>query len=190
MKPVEQLTDDEFAQHVHQAVRALPDAPAAWQQAALGLWQARTAQAAAPAPGVVDVARALGRLVAAVLTFDSWATPGLAHGMRSLRAPTRHLLYSAQGRDIDLRISPSAEHFALSGQILGPDETGRIELAAADATTSTLHAATHRATLDTMGEFRLEGVPAGRYVLTLHVGLQPDAEAIVVQPIEVGEPAA
>jgi hypothetical protein len=180
MKPVEQFTDDEFAQHVHRAVRALPDAPAAWQQAAIAMW---------PAPAVLSTwsaaaqtAQALLRVVHAALTFDSWATPGLAHGstsgMRSARNPTRHLLYSAQGRDIDLRITPSAEHFALSGQVLGPDETGRIELARVDAPDQP----GHQGELDELGEFRLDGVPAGRYVLTLHVADQ----AVQVQDIDVG----
>ena len=102
--------------------------------------------------------------------------------MRSTSASTRHLLYSAQGRDIDLRITPALEHFALSGQVLGPDESGRVELMAQGSASG----ASHASALDAMGEFRLEDVPAGRYVLTLHLG----AETIVVQPLEVGEPGA
>lgn len=182
MKPVEQLKDDEFAQQVQRAMHLLPDAPAAWQQAAIDLWLA------APLPATrssvaqaASAATALLRFVAAALTFDSWAAAGPVHGVRSARNPTRHLLYSAQGRDIDLRITPSAEQFVLSGQILGPDESGRIELAATDAPAT----ASHSGALDELGEFRLEGVPAGRYILTLHLGAQP----IVVQPIDVGGPA-
>jgi hypothetical protein len=175
MKPLDPTTDDPFAQQVQRAVRAMPDAPAAWQQAAIGLWPA--------APGPLALAgQALVRLVTAVLTFDSWATPGLALGMRSVRSPTRHLLYSAQGRDIDLRITPAAEHFTVNGQILGPDETGRVELVAQGETP----AAGRGAALDDMGEFRIEGVRAGRYMLTLHLGAEP----IVVQALDVGEPAA
>lgn len=174
MKPVEQLTDDEFAQRVHRAVRALPDAPAAWQRAAIDLWPA--------SPGrVSEVVRALGAVISAVLTFDSWATPGLAQGMRSLRSPTRHLLYSAEGRDIDLRITPADEAFAVSGQILGPDETGRVELTAiGDPVAGGLSGR-----FDAMGEFRIDAVPAGRYMLTLHLGERP----IVVQSLDVGGPA-
>jgi hypothetical protein len=186
MKLVEHFTDDEFAQHLHRALRELPDAPAAWQQGAIALWSAAAAAAAhAPAStwsAAAQAAGALVRFVTAALTFDSWATPGLAHGMRSARHPTRHLLYSAQGRDIDLRITAAAEHFSLNGQVLGPDETGRVELVRVDAPT----AAGHQGVLDEMGEFRLEGVPAGRYVLTLHLG----AESVVVPAIEVGETAA
>lgn len=172
MKPLAQLTDDEFAHHVHRAVRELPDAPLPWQEAAVALWPA----VQAPLTGV---AQALGRFVQAALTFDSWATPGLAHGMRSTRAPTRHLLYSAQGCDIDLRIRPAPEHFSVSGQILGPDAGGQVELVPAGPTTGP----SHSAALDEMGEFRITGVPSGRYLLTLRLGAQP----IIVQPFDVGE---
>jgi hypothetical protein len=176
MKPLDQLSDVELGHTLQRVARELPSAPAAWQQAAIALFKAP-----APAATLAETAQALGRLVRAVLSFDSWAAPALAGGMRSLRSPTRHLLYSAEGRDIDLRIAPSAERFVLSGQILGPDESGRIELATfADGTSSR-----HEGTLDAMGEFRIEGVPAGTYQLTLHVGDAP----IVVQPLEVGVPA-
>ncbi len=174
MKTVEQFTDDEFAQHVHRAVRELPDAPAAWQQSAIAVWQAPATPSSLSA-----AAHALMRYVTAVLTFDSWATSTLAHGMRSARNPTRHLLYSTQGRDIDLRITASAEHFALSGQVLGPDDTGWVELARTDAPGQP----GHHASLDELGEFRLEAVPAGRYVLTLHLG----QDSMQVQDIDVGE---
>jgi hypothetical protein len=181
MNPVENLSDDEFAARVHRAVRALRDAPAAWQQTSISLWATSPLAGGSTLSEVAQTAQALGRLVRAALTFDSWATPGLAQGMRSMRAPTRHLLYSTQGRDIDLRITPSAEHFALSGQILGPDESGQIELSSLDAA-----ATVHRGSLDSLGEFRLDGVAAGRYALTLHLGSDP----IVVEPIEVGQAAA
>jgi hypothetical protein len=177
MKPVEHFTDDEFTQQLQRALRELPDAPAAWQQAAIARF------ASVPtAVQAAQVAQALVKYVTAVLRFDSWASPAVAHGMRSTRNPTRHLLYSTQGRDIDLRITPSAELFALSGQVLGPDEQGHVELARSDAAAQPgLQAA-----LDELGEFRLDGVPAGRYVLTLHVGDQ----AMRVQDIDVGAAAS
>jgi len=34
----------------------------------------------------------------------------------------------AMGRDVDLRISPEAGHFVISGQILGPDELGEFRI--------------------------------------------------------------
>ena len=121
MKPIDCLSDDEFVHLVQRAV-ALPDAPPALVRAATDLWQ--TAQ-----PSTLHgVAKAALRIVAAALSFDSWAQPPVALGMRAAASDTRHLLFSTMGRDIDLRISPAAGHFALTGQILGPDEAGMVEL--------------------------------------------------------------
>lgn len=170
-------SDDAFGRLVARAVRELPDAPEALQRSAIGLFPAGGAFGAMKA-----LAQAVATQVSAVLTFDSWAAPALAAGMRSGRSATRHLLYSAQGRDIDLRIAPDAGAFALAGQILGPDEAGRVELAdlaAAEAPVRTT-------LLDALGEFRLEGLPRGAYRLTLHLG----DESIVLPPLELGEPAA
>ena len=175
MKPVESLSDDEFVHLVHRAI-ALPDAPTSLVRAAIDLWPA-----AQPAT-LTRVAQAALRLVTAVLSFDSWAQPPLALGMRSGASDTRHLLFSAMGRDIDLRISPAADHFALTGQILGPDESGLVELATqsgddADGTAARV------ASLDELGEFRLDGVRGGTYRLTLRMG----GDEIVLPPIIVGE---
>lgn len=170
MKPVEHLTDDEFSQRVQQAVQALPDAPAAWQQTAMALWPAKGTLAR-----LAETAQALGRLVQATLSFDSWASPGLAHGMRGSHGPVRHLLYSAEGRDIDLRIAATAEHYTVNGQVLGPDEAGQVELTA-DGTS-------HVTALDELGEFHLDDLPPGRYTLILHTG----SASIQVPPIEIGD---
>lgn len=185
MKPLHQLSDEELVRTLLRASRELPDAPLAWQQAAVALFES------AAETSLRDTATAFGRLVRAVLSFDSWAAPALAGNMRSLRSPTRHLLYSAEGRDIDLRISPqagiAAGPFSLSGQILGPDESGRIELFALnEGNSASPGTPQHAGTLDDLGEFRIDGVPAGLYRLTLHVGDSP----IVVQPLEVGVPGA
>ena len=175
MKPLDALSDDEFA-HLAQRAANLPDAPSALVRAAIELWPAQ------PTPSVAEVARSALRLISAVLSFDSWAQAPLAQGMRAGRSDTRHLLFSAMGRDIDLRISPAAGHFALTGQILGPDETGVIELAAhADA--SAAPSSAHIASLDELGEFRLDGVHTGTYRLTLRMG----GDEIVLAPIDVGE---
>lgn len=178
MKPVDTLSDDEFVHLVQRAV-ALPDAPPELVRAAIGLWAQREATPLA------DAARAGFRLVSAVLSFDSWARPPVALGMRGVATETRHLLFSAKGRDIDLRISRAADLFALTGQILGPDEAGLVELSApsggapggTDARTTPL---------DAMGEFRLDGVQGGTYRLTLRMG----GDEIVLPPIEVGERAS
>ena len=85
------------------------------------------------------------------------------------------------GRDIDLRISPAADQFALTGQILGPDESGQVELAT--QTGDGIELADARvAALDALGEFRLDGVRGGTYRLTLRLG----GDEIVLPPIEVG----
>ena len=175
MKPVDRLTDDEFLSLV-QLASALPDAPAELIRLAIGLWPAHRATS------LKEAAQAALRLVTAVLTFDSWARPSVALGMRAGSSDTRHLLFSAMGRDIDLRISPAADQFALTGQILGPDDAGVIELAThADDGPEVPDART--AVLDAFGEFRLEGVQTGTYRVTLRMG----HDTIVLPPIVVGQ---
>lgn len=174
MKPLDELSGPEFERLLRDAVQ-LPDAPPPLVRTAIGLFAAR---ADAPSP-----LRTALRRIAAVLSFDSWAAAPLAAGMRALRSPTRHLLFSADGRDIDLRIAAAAPHFVLTGQVLGPDEAGEVELqplAAEDAPDGPALACT----LDALGEFRLADVPAGRYRLTLRLG----DDEIVLPPVEIGEP--
>ncbi len=196
MTPIDDLSDDEFAHLVQRAAR-LPDAPSALVRAAIDLWPAagpaaqrllaEPAQrrqpepaAARPLADLLDrVQRAASRVVTAVLSADSWALPAVAHGLRAGRADTRHLLFSAQGRDIDLRISPSAGRYALTGQVLGPDEVGTVELAFGAAAPA---AAMRHATLDDLGAFRLDGVDSGPVRLTLRLG----GDEIVLPPIDVG----
>src|SRR5690348_729188 len=122
MKPVDQMSDDEFDRLVQRAAK-LPDAPPALIRAAIDQW---------PATGgsvLQTAAKAVLNRVAAVLSFDSWAAGSLAFGVRAVPSDIRHLLFNAEGRDIDIRIAPAAGHFAVTGQILGPDETGTVELA-------------------------------------------------------------
>jgi hypothetical protein len=195
MKPFETLTDDELHHQLQRAVQALPDAPLHLQRAAIGLWPAAPAGAASGVAsgavlGVVAAARTALAQIAAVLSFDSWAVPAVAVGMRSLRSPTRHLLFSAQGRDIDLRISPSpvgsseaSNAFVMAGQVLGPDESGSVQLTALQAG-ATGARQTLLTALDEMGEFRIEGLAPGSYALTLQVG----DDAIVLPPLQVGGP--
>jgi len=122
------------------------------------------------------------RRVTALLSFDSWVVAPHALGVRAVPSDTRHLLFTANGRDIDVRIAPAGGHFALTGQILGPDESGLVELtAASDEATGTPGA--HVATLDPMGEFRLDGIRRGIYVMTLRLS----GDEIVLPPIDVGE---
>jgi len=124
MKPVDPLSDDEFARLVQKAA-AMPDAPPALIRAAIDQWRA------AQRSLLQSAARAILNRVAAALTFDSWAAGSLAFGVRAVPSQTRHLLFTAMGRDIDVRIAPAAGHFQVTGQILGPDDSGVVELACA-----------------------------------------------------------
>lgn len=174
MKPLQTLSDDEFSDRLRQAFVALPDAPPAWQAAATTLWPTASSTEA-----LKTLIQEVLKHVTAVLTFDSWAMPALAHGMRSVSSPTRHLLYSSEGRDIDLRISPDSENFTLTGQILGPDEAGTIKF----SPTGDNSGASYISILDALGEFRIAGLAPGIYVMTLQMG----KDQIVIPGVEVGE---
>jgi hypothetical protein len=116
--------------------------------------------------------------VVAVLSFDSWGHSAQAAGMRGVVDDSRHLLFSAEGRDVDLRIAPApGGGWRLAGQVLGPDETGRIALAPADG-----GATRHSALLDDLGEFHLDGLTAGRWTLTLETA----HEVVELPAIDVG----
>jgi hypothetical protein len=174
--PIADLPPHEWSQLVRRAV-AMSDAPAPWLQSALDLWS--THWAAAPA-GVLPSPPARLRRWLAVLAFDSGVEPLLATPMRALPAAVRHLLFAAAGRDIDLRIAPLAEGYALSGQLLGPNGEGHIELAGlAEGNPPVVQ---HTTSLNELGEFRLDGVAGGRYQLT--VRLREDE--IVLPPIDIG----
>ena len=177
MKPLDRLDDDEFAGAVQRAVVALPDAPAHVVRAAIAQFRGK--------PSIVaQTAERLREFVTAVLSFDSWMQPALAGGMRSGATSTRHLLFSTDGRDIDLRISPDAGAvgglFALTGQVLGTDESGVIELAAHPAAGVM---EPRIVALDAFGEFRLGEIGQGTYDLTLRF----EGDAIRLPPIVVGD---
>ena len=174
--PLRRLSDEELLARLPKAA-ALPDAPAAWVQRAVAAWQAPMGER------VAGAAEALRRRVLAWLSFDSWAQPPLAMGLRSTGSATRQLVFSAEGRDVDLRIAPAGAAFALNGQVLGPDESGTVLLtpeASADDPATTRHGA-----LDALGEFRFAEVPAGRYQLTLQLAEQD----LVLPAFDVGESA-
>lgn len=177
MKPVHNLPDEEFEDLVRRAA-ALPDAPQSWVDRAVGAF------ALAGSPSIGEVARSAWRLVSAVLSFDSWAAGAQPAAVRGVPSDIRHLLFSAEGRDIDLRISPAADDFSLMGQVLGPDESGTVELEPqASPQAGLASAARHTTPLDELGEFRIEGLARGTYRLTLRMG----GDAIALPPIQVGE---
>ncbi len=172
MKPIPSLTDAEFEQLACRAAR-LPEAPAAWVNAAVALFP-RDAAAPGAAPGAAGwLQRTL-----AVLSFDSWAAGALAAGVRALPGDARHLVFSAEGRDIDLRIVPAGAAYLLSGQILGPDETGSVRLVGEGAGTGQAHTAA----LNALGEFHFNAMPAGRYLMTLQLA----SNEVRLPAVEVG----
>ena len=123
--------------------------------------------------------------VAAALHFDSRLSNPAAAGLRGSLTETRHLLFSAKGRDIDLRVVPAGIGFELSGQVLGPDEGGHVALAAHLRAGGPPPVPTRHADIDPLGEFHLDDIDGGTYVLTLRLG----CDEIVLPPIDVGDGA-
>ncbi len=172
MNPTKPIDDDELGRQIGRAA-ALPDAPASLIRAAEAMLSNRSSATLAP------ICAAALRLVLAVLRFDSAAQPAYALGMRSAGGGTRHLLFSAEGRDIDLRVHPGDGRFALSGQILGPDETGVVELSCGGEDLASRPRVT---TLDSLGAFRFDDIPAGTCRMLLRLG----SDEIRLPPIEAG----
>jgi hypothetical protein len=165
LKPLAELSDEALARLAARSVRELPDAPPWLVESAISMWRAPT------------VAPSLGRRIAAVLGFDSWAAaPTLA--LRSATPGSRQWLFTAGERDIDLRVAPvegSAGLYAVSGQLLGPGD---------DLVVSLVQGGAFRAvvTPDGFGEFHLGPLGAGRYTLTLQVA----GDHIELPEIDVG----
>lgn len=168
--PLSTLTDAELLARLPEASR-LPDAPAAWQRRALGAWRTSSPLA--------DALQTLRERVLAVLSFDSWAASPLAAGLRSTGSATRQLVFSVEGRDIDLRIAPGDQRFTVSGQILGPDERGAVALSSEQVALTV-----HETALDDFGEFTLKDVAPGRYRLTLMLSQQE----IELPAFDIGHP--
>ena len=128
------------------------DAPRDVLAGAVGLFHTRPARAG------------LLRRVVAALSFDSGAQ-GLAFGVRSGQtgAP-RQLIFNAGDVDVDLRLAPGAEGWAVSGQVLGECAGGWAELGGGEE-----RASAARAELNELCEFALPAVPAGSYTLRLRL---------------------
>jgi hypothetical protein len=178
MTRLEQLSDADLTTMLQRA-RALPDAPAAWVDRAIAMFPTQ--------PRAEPLARQVGRVlqqVVASLRIDSWAPqPGLAMALRSTaNLETRHLLFNAAGRDIDLRISTAGQGFEVCGQILGPDETGAVALVRLPRPDLSSNE-THMVRVDDLGEFRIGGLSAGTFALTFRMG----DDEITLPPIELGD---
>jgi hypothetical protein len=93
-------------------------------------------------------------------------------GLRADAPDQRHLVFSLEGRDVDVRIrrssaSPGAG-WVVSGQLLGPDETGRTHLRCG--------AFEAEAPWSDLCEFHFEPVPEGECVVSL---VTDDWEAVL-----------
>jgi hypothetical protein len=101
------------------------------------------------------------RRIVALLTFDS-RNAGPAFGMRSLPAASRQLLYSAEGIDLDLRITMQDDECILAGQVIGEGCTeGHVEISGVAGRSET--------TLNEVCEFTLPPIPVGNYSLTVRM---------------------
>lgn len=115
------------------------------------------------APSEESKAPSLLRRIVAALTFDSSANLAPAFGMRSGQVASRQLVYSAEGNDVDLRLTPLKDQWVIAGQLLGQDcEAGEVRLEG-----ETRSAA---APLNELCEFTLPPVPSGSYKLLLRLG--------------------
>jgi hypothetical protein len=170
MTSIDSLSDDAWLALVREAI-SMADAPPQLLARAVELWRRHRPPPRTPTLRQRWVAR---------LSFDSWGSAPVAAGMRALPAEFRQLLFAAEVGDVDLRIAPAAEAYALSGQLLGPDGTGSVELAPLDGP----GASTWRRSvaLDAHSEFRIDGVRSGSYLITVRL----DADEIVLPPLEVG----
>ena len=114
----------------------------------------------------------------ATLRFDSRGLAPQAAGVRSGGGSdaVRQLLFSAEGRDIDLRIAPDGSAWQISGQVLGPDSAG----------TAALDAEGFHADMDwsELCEFHFAGVPAG----TLRLTLRGDTWELELPTLQIPDP--
>lgn len=99
-----------------------------------------------------------------------------AFGLHSAVAAERQLLFSAGPYDIDLRLTPAGDCWAVSGQLLGDDNPGAASVEMLG------HADTAKAVLGAQGEFTLHPLRPGSYTLTVSLARQ----RIVVPDVQLG----
>jgi len=139
------------------------DPPAQVVNLAVGLFRTRRA----PEP------IAARRRLLTALRFDSWRTLPQA-GMRGGTRSERHLLFNAEGFDVDVRITRSGEVWTISGQVLGPEQGGQVELHGASGTL--------QCALTELSEFKLSPVPPDIYRLIV----QLSSVEVEISGLEVG----
>lgn len=156
-------SDPELFAQIRRAL-ALQDAPPGWIDRASAI-----ADRPSTLSGLATAAGQWLRRIQATLSFDSAGAPAVALGVRSAGpGALRHLLFSAEGRDIDLRIAESAAGYTVSGQVLGPDESGRIALRYPGEDGVLRDGPS--ASVDEFGGFALAPAPAGTVQVVLRLG--------------------
>ena len=101
------------------------------------------------------------RRIVALLTFDSRSADP-AFGVRSLRAASRQMLYSAEDIDLELRITVQNDEYILAGQVIGEGcAEGHVEISGV--------AGSSKASLNEVCEFTLPAIPPGNYSLTVRM---------------------
>lgn len=114
-----------------------------------------------------------------------WVLCDWEHGLESLDIlPTtpelahRYRLRIGNDRCVDLGVEHHAGQLRLVGQVLGPDETGAVELASESIGASGAHVAP----LNAGGEFHINGIRPGLYVLTMRLS----GDDIVLPAFRIG----
>jgi len=182
--------DQALGRRAARALAELPDAPSSWIAAAIAQWPAVPVREPMVLGTLLGAWLAGLRRVLATLRFDSAAQPVLALGMRGGRAGTRQLLFSAEGYDLDLRLTPdlSGPCWQLDGQVLGPEGPMRVSLTTGEAVADSLagrgdqagpgpapapagpgSAAGLATEVDELGEFHFQGLEGGRWRLQLQL---------------------
>lgn len=106
--------------------------------------------------------QSLRRRIVAALSFDSSMNQAPAFGVRSGQTGSRQLIYSAEENDIDLRITLHDDMWIVAGQVLREDcAEGRVEIEGLSGSAV--------AGLNELCEFTLPAVPAGNYLLRVHM---------------------
>jgi hypothetical protein len=160
------LTDEQLAGHLR-ASQTLEDAPEALILRSMALISA--------APPEIAWHNGLGealRYALATLLHDSGLASAPALALRSGGGAVRQLLFSAEGRDIDLRVSPAVEGasgWVIRGQVLGPDLAGKVLLSAVPSQPDWPEGESDHfeTVLSDTSEFRLGPVPPGHWRMTL-----------------------
>jgi anti-sigma factor RsiW len=175
----------EEAERVRAQIQGLPQAAAelAWYEEVIAL--ARDTSAEDAPEHLIQRALRIGRprseppaphlfqRVIATLRADSAQAP-LGFGVRSGQPNVRQLLFAAGDRDLAIQITKGRVHWQVSGQVLGVDEAGSIELRGQKGA--------YRARLNAVSEFALQTVKVGKYTLVVRQGRYE----IVVPGLEVG----